>query len=74
MIARPKNDADYFHTRALEEQVAAQRASCDEASHRHEELAAMYRFREMLVRSAPPEFAAAPEPAGAPDRPLMPCR
>ena len=40
------NDAEYFHDRAIEEQVAAQLATCPEARRRHDELATMYRFRE----------------------------
>lgn len=52
------NDAEYFHDRAIEEQVAAQLATCPEARRRHDELATMYRFRELLLRRcvpAPPE-------------------
>lgn len=54
MFDRPADDAGYFHTRALEEQVAAQRATSDEARERHDELAAMYRFRERFYQTAPP--------------------
>lgn len=52
------NDAEYFHDRAIEEQVAAQLATCPEARRRHDELATMYRFRELCLRrcaSAPAE-------------------
>lgn len=61
MIARPTDEADYFHVRALEEQAAALRAACPEARNRHDELAAMYRFRESLVRTSPRVSAAARE-------------
>jgi hypothetical protein len=43
-----QDDASYFRRRALQEQVAAQRASCEAARLRHEELATMYRFRAVM--------------------------
>lgn len=52
MITRPTDDAAYFHVRAIEEQLAAQRATCAAARERHDEMAAVYRFREMLARSS----------------------
>jgi hypothetical protein len=39
------NDRAYFLRRALQEQEAARLATCPEARHRHDELAAAYRFR-----------------------------
>jgi hypothetical protein len=41
---RPE-DASYYWRRALQEQVAAQMAMCEEARDRHDQLAGMYRFR-----------------------------
>lgn len=43
------DDISYFRRRALEEQVAAQKASCEEARKRHDELALIYRFRVMML-------------------------
>jgi hypothetical protein len=68
MIVRPTENADYFHARAIEEEVAAQRATCAAARDRHDEMATMYSFREMLARSRPPAttrtfFRVAAEPA-----------
>jgi hypothetical protein len=51
MFARPIDDAGYFHVRALEEQVAAQNAVSPAARIRHDELAAMYRFKEALLKA-----------------------
>ena len=55
-MLRPEraDDAGYFRTRALQEQVAAQGATSDVARRRHEELAMLYRFRSMMQ---PPEDA-----------------
>lgn len=43
------DDLRYFRKRALEEQIAAQRSACEAARHRHDELAAMYRFRAAML-------------------------
>lgn len=43
------DDLRYFRRRALEEQLAAQQAACEAARHRHDELAAMYRFRVSML-------------------------
>jgi hypothetical protein len=43
-----KDDESYFRRRAVQEQVAAQRAACEVARLRHEELATMYRFRSAM--------------------------
>ena len=51
-----ENDVGYFRRRALQEQVAAQRATCEAARLRHDELAAMYRFRTAML-SKPVEWA-----------------
>ena len=40
-----QDDASYFRNRAVQEQVAAQRATSDAARRCHDELAAAYRFR-----------------------------
>lgn len=39
------DDDSYYGRRALEEQVMAERATCDAARECHDQLAAMYRFR-----------------------------
>ena len=49
----PKDDASYYRRRALEEQIAGQKAACDTARHCHEQLAAMYRFRAAMLSKAP---------------------
>jgi hypothetical protein len=49
----PEDDASYFNHRAIEEQVAAQRSSCEAARHRHEELEVMYRFRAAMLTKRP---------------------
>lgn len=43
-----EDDASYFRRRALQEQVAAQQATCEAARLRHDELALMYRFRAAM--------------------------
>lgn len=53
----PKSDATFYRRRALQEQVAAARASCEVARDRHEELAAMYRFRLAMVETKPESWA-----------------
>ncbi len=50
------DDADYFARRAIEEQAAAQRATSEAARIRHEELAALYRFRSAMVATCPPRW------------------
>lgn len=45
------DDLNYFRARAVQEQVAAQKADCEQARKRHEELAAMYRFRAAMLSS-----------------------
>jgi hypothetical protein len=41
-------NASYYRSRALQEQIAAQQATCTEARHRHDQLATMYRFRALM--------------------------
>ena len=53
------DEADYYRRRALQEQIAAQKATCAAARERHDQLAAMYRFRA-LMGSDEPVFAAKP--------------
>ena len=48
-----EDDANYFKRRALQEQVAAQRATCKVARDRHDELATMYRFRAAMLTTHP---------------------
>lgn len=52
----PEDDASYYRRRALEEQIAGQRAASGPAQHCHEQLAAMYRFRASML-SKPAEYA-----------------
>ena len=61
MIERPDSEAGYCHARALEEQVAAQRATSAAARERHDELAAMYRFRESFAKNHDPIVVEAAE-------------
>lgn len=49
----PEDDASYFRRRALQEQVAAQTATCNEARFRHQELSEMYRFRATMLSKRP---------------------
>ena len=53
------DEADYYRRRALQEQIAAQKATCAAARERHDQLAAMYRFGA-LMGSDEPVFAAKP--------------
>lgn len=48
-----EDDAGYFGRRALQEQIAAQRAICEAARRRHDELAMMYRFRAAMLTKGP---------------------
>lgn len=50
------DDADYFARRAIEEQAAAQKAASDIARERHEEMAAIYRFRSAMTTTCPPRW------------------
>lgn len=47
------DDASYFGRRALQEQIAAQKATCEAARNRHDQLAAMYRFRALMLSGEP---------------------
>ncbi len=46
-----EGDRDYFLKRALEEDEAAQAATCPQAKRRHEELAVAYRRRTLGVEA-----------------------
>jgi hypothetical protein len=48
-----EEDASYFRRRALQEQIAAQKATCEAARQRHDELAMMYRFRAAMLTNIP---------------------
>jgi hypothetical protein len=48
-----RDDASYYRQRASEEQRAARNATCAVARERHEELAALHRFRATLLAPAP---------------------
>lgn len=47
------DDADYYRRRALQEQIAAQKATCAAARERHDQLAVMYRFRALMGSDEP---------------------
>ena len=47
------DDADYYRRRALQEQIAAQKATCAAARERHDQLATMYRFRALMGSDEP---------------------
>lgn len=59
-----RDDAGYYRRRALQEQLAAQRAACSAARQRHDELATMYRFRVAMLPTDPE--------ASLEETPLMP--
>lgn len=44
---------EYYHRRAVQEQVAARKATSLIARQKHHELAAMYRLRTMMLTSSP---------------------
>jgi len=54
-----QDDADYYRGRAIQEQIAAQKARCEQARKSHDQLAAMYRFRALMLADEP---ASAAEP------------
>lgn len=45
-------DIDYYRKRVLQEEVAARNATCVVARQRHDELAAMYRFKVSMLSDA----------------------
>ena len=47
------DDAEYYRRRALQEQRAAQDATCRAACERHHELASMYRLRTAMLTAGP---------------------
>lgn len=47
------DDAEYYRTRALQEQRAAQDATCGAACDRHHELAMMYGLRAAMLTAGP---------------------
>lgn len=47
------DDAEYYRRRALQEQRAAQDATCGAACDRHHELAMMYRLRTAMLTAGP---------------------
>ena len=58
-FVRVDGDADYYRRRAMQEQIAAQKATCAAARERHDQLATMYRFRALMGSDEP---ASASEP------------
>ena len=55
--SRIRKDEAYYRRRALQEQVAAQKASCAAARDGHAELATMYRFRAAMLSTGPESWA-----------------
>lgn len=53
------DDEHYYRKRALEEQIAAQKATSDAVRHRHDQLAVMYRFRAAMISKGPEDWATA---------------
>lgn len=53
------DDESYYRARALKERIAARNAACEAARERHDQLAAMYRFRVAMMSSGPGEWAGA---------------
>jgi hypothetical protein len=47
------DDAGYYRARALQEQVAAQKANCEAARKSHDQLAMMFRFRALMSPAGP---------------------
>lgn len=56
-----EDDVSYYKRRAIQEQVAAQKASCEVARQRHDELANMYVFCAAMLTKPPERWAAASE-------------
>lgn len=54
-----EDDASYCRRRAIQEQVAAQNSACKPARERHDEMAAMYRFRATMLSKGPEYWAKA---------------
>jgi hypothetical protein len=52
-----EDDVSYFSRRARQEKIAAQRATCEAARSRHDELAMSYRFRAAMLSSGPQSWA-----------------
>jgi hypothetical protein len=48
-----QDDSSYYRQRASEERQAARNATCSAARERHEEMAALYRFRATLLADLP---------------------
>lgn len=55
-------DIDYFRARAIQEQLAAGRATYDEARKRHDELAMLYRFKVAMLSMGPDSWVASVDP------------
>lgn len=47
------DDAEYYRRRGLQEQLAAQNATCAVARVRHDELAMMYHLRAAILTTSP---------------------
>lgn len=62
-----EDDFSYFKRRAIQEQIVAQKATCEAARQRHDELAAMYRFRAAMLTKTPSRWADADAEIKAPN-------
>ena len=51
------DDESYYRARVVEEQIASRNAASEAARERHDQLAAMYRFRVAMVSSGPSQWA-----------------
>ena len=49
LLRTVRPEGGYYRHRAVQEQMAAQKAKCEEARVRHDQLAAMYRFRALML-------------------------
>ena len=57
-----EDDVSYCRRRALEEQLAARKATCEVARERHDELATMYQFRATMLSTEPAAWGGALQP------------
>jgi hypothetical protein len=60
-------DASYYRERAIQEQVAAARATCERARAVHEELAVAYRFKAAMLSTQDDLGWEAGEPQALPE-------
>ena len=51
------DDESYYRARALQEQIASRNATSEAARERHDQLAAMYRFRAAMISTGPAQWS-----------------